>query len=84
MKVLIENKWVLLISPELLAWSSTFLLLYAWYGLKSIFWFKVAALLFTITVVIPHVLLGIVNFVLNRKVDKYHNHCSSLLYMDLQ
>ena len=71
MEFLVENKWVILVSLEVLAWSSTFFLLYARYGLKSSFWFKVATVLFALTGVIPQVLMGIVNFIATKKIDLF-------------
>ncbi|WP_312475160.1 hypothetical protein [Neobacillus sp.] len=71
MNFLIENKWAILVGLEVLAWSSTFLLLYARYGLKSNFWFKVATVLFALTGVIPQVLMGIINFISTKKVDLF-------------
>ena len=71
LEFLVENKWVILVSLEVLAWSSTFFLLYARYGLKSNFWFKVATVLFALTGVIPQVLMGIVNFIATKKIDLF-------------
>jgi hypothetical protein len=71
MDLLVEYKWVILLSLEILAWSSTFFLLYARYKLKSNFWFKVAAVLFAITGVIPQVVMGIINFIVMKKVDLF-------------
>ncbi|MED1472608.1 hypothetical protein [Bacillus salipaludis] len=71
MDFLLENKWVILVSLEVLAWSSTFFLLYARYGLQSSFWFKVATVLFALTGVIPQVLMGIINFLATRKIDQF-------------
>jgi uncharacterized membrane protein len=71
MDFLVENKWIILVIFEVLAWSSTFFLLYARYGLKSSFWFKVATVLFALTGVIPQVLMGMINFIANRKVDLF-------------
>jgi hypothetical protein len=71
MNFLVEYKWVILVSFEVLAWSSTFFLLYARYGLKSSFWFKVATILFALTGVIPQVLMGIINFIATRKIDVF-------------
>jgi hypothetical protein len=68
---LVENKWAILVSLEVLAWSSTFFMLYARYGLKSSFWFKIATVLFALTGVIPQVLMGIVNFIATKKVDVF-------------
>jgi hypothetical protein len=69
MEFLLENKWAILVSLEVLAWSSTFFMLYARYGLKSSFWFKIATVLFAFTGVIPQVLMGIINFIATKKVD---------------
>ncbi|WP_066300282.1 hypothetical protein [Bacillus sp. FJAT-29937] len=71
MNVLVDNKWLILVILEVLAWASIFFLLYARYSLKSDFWFKVAAVLVAITGVIPQVLMGIVNFIFTRKVDLF-------------
>jgi hypothetical protein len=71
MNFLMEYKWVILLCLEVLAWSSTFFLLYARYRLKSNFWFKVATILFAITGVIPQVTMGIINFVEMKKVDLF-------------
>lgn len=71
MDFLVENKWTILVSLEVLAWSSTFFMLYARYGLKSSFWFKIATVLFALTGVIPQVLMGIVNFIATKKVDLF-------------
>jgi hypothetical protein len=71
MNFLMEYKWVILLCLEVLAWSSTFFLLYARYRLKSDFWFKVATILFAITGVIPQVTMGIINFVVMKKVDLF-------------
>lgn len=69
MDFLLENRWAILVSLEVLAWSSTFFMLYARYGLKSSFWFKVATVLFALTGVIPQVLMGIVNFIATKSLD---------------
>ena len=71
MDFLITNKWIILVIFEVLAWSSTFFLLYARYGLKSSFWFKFATVLFALTGVIPQVLMGIINFIATKKVDLF-------------
>ncbi|MEH7305689.1 hypothetical protein [Neobacillus drentensis] len=71
MDFLVENKWAILVSLEVLAWSSTFFLLYARYGMKSSFWFKIATVLLVLTGVIPQVLMGIVNFIATNKVDSF-------------
>ncbi|WP_180960450.1 hypothetical protein [Neobacillus cucumis] len=68
---MIENKWVILVCLEVLAWASTFFLLYARYGLKSSLWFKVATVLFALTGVIPQVLMGIINFISTKKIDLF-------------
>jgi hypothetical protein len=69
MEFLLENKWAILVGLEVLAWSSTFFMLYTRYGLKSSFWFKIATVLFALTGVIPQVLMGIINFIATKKVD---------------
>ncbi|MEH7121639.1 hypothetical protein V7127_00175 [Bacillus sp. JJ1773] len=71
MNVLVENKWIILGILEVLAWASIFFLLYARYGLKSDFWFKVAAVLVASIGVIPQVLMGLINFIFTNKVDLF-------------
>lgn len=71
MDFLIENKWTILVSLEVLAWSSTFFLLYARYGLQSAFWFKIATVLFALTGVIPQVTMGIINFIATKELDVF-------------
>ncbi|MEH7347176.1 hypothetical protein V7122_25445 [Bacillus sp. JJ1532] len=71
MNVLVENKWLILVILEVLAWASIFFLLYARYRLKSNFWFKVAAVLVALTGVVPQVLMGIINFIFTSKVDLF-------------
>lgn len=71
MNFLVEHKWGILVAFEILAWLSTFFLLYARYGLKSSFWFKFATVLFTLTGVIPQVFMGIINFISSRKIDLF-------------
>jgi hypothetical protein len=71
MNVLVEYKWAILLSLEVLAWASTFFLLYARYKLRSPFWFKVGTFLFAITGVIPQVVMGIINFIVMKKVDLF-------------
>jgi hypothetical protein len=71
MDFLLSNKWLILASLEVLAWSSTFFLLYARYGLQSKLWFRVATVLFALTGVIPQVLMGILNFIATKKIDLF-------------
>lgn len=71
MNYIIENKWLILICLEVLAWSSTFFMLYARYGLNSQTLFKVGTVLTILTGVIPQVTLGIVNFISSRKIDLF-------------
>ncbi|MCQ6282786.1 hypothetical protein [Bacillus sp. EB600] len=69
MTFLVEFKWFILIGLEVLAWTFTFFLFYARYRLQSNFWFKVGMVLFTITGVIPQVIIGIINFIVKRELD---------------
>lgn len=71
MDFIIDNKWIVLASLEVLAWLSTFFVLYARYGLKSSFWFRVGSVLLAITGFIPQILIGIVNFATTRKLDYF-------------
>jgi hypothetical protein len=71
LEFLVEHKWAILVGLEVLAWLSTFFLLYARYRLKSSFWFKVATVLVALTGVIPQVLMGVFNFIATKKVDVF-------------
>jgi hypothetical protein len=68
---ILENRWVILVSLEVLAWFSTFFVFYARYAMKSTFWFRVASVLFAITGIIPQVIIGIINFMHNRNLDLF-------------
>lgn len=62
-------KWWILIGFEVLAWSSTFFMFYARYGMQSKRWFKFGVVAFTLTGVIPQVLMGIMNFIATLEID---------------
>ncbi|QDP39620.1 hypothetical protein [Radiobacillus deserti] len=66
-----ENKWVLLVIFEILAWASTFFMLYARYRLQSKWGFKIGVFLSILTGIIPQVTLGILNFIQEGKVDLF-------------
>lgn len=69
MNFILEYKWWILIGLEVLAWTFTFFMFYARYGMKSNFWFKVGVVMFTITGVIPQVIIGILNFISKWEID---------------
>jgi hypothetical protein len=69
--MLLAYRWIILIALEVLAWASTFFMLYARYGMRSKRWFRVGAVLFAITGVIPQVALGVLNFAATREVDTF-------------
>lgn len=66
-----ENKWLILLTLEFFAWSTTFFMFYARYKMQSPFWFKTASVLFTLTGIIPQVSLGIVNFITTKELDLF-------------
>ena len=70
-ELLIQYKWAILLGLEVLAWASTFFMLYARYRANSRALFRIGAVLTVGTGVIPQVLLGIVNFVTFRKLDLF-------------
>lgn len=70
MTFLLEHKWAILVSLEVLAWSSTFFMFYARYRLSP-FWFRVGTVLFAATGVIPQVIMGVLNFIATREVDLF-------------
>ena len=69
--LIIENKWIILLTLEFFAWLITFFMLYARYKMQSPFWFKAASILFALTGVIPQVSLGIVNFITTKELDLF-------------
>lgn len=70
-RVIMENKWTILLVLEIFAWSATFFTLYARYKMQSPFWFKAASVLLVLTGVIPQVFLGSINFAATREVDLF-------------
>lgn len=71
MELIIEYKWILLITLEVFAWAATFFMFYARYKIQSRLWFQVASVIFALTGVIPQVLLGIVNYVITKELDLF-------------
>lgn len=71
MNFIIANRWIILIILEILAWSSTFFMLYARYRLRSDLLFKIGTILTIITGVIPQTILGIINFIYLKKLDLF-------------
>jgi hypothetical protein len=69
--LILENKWIILLTLEFFAWLMTFFMLYARYKMQSPFWFKTASILFALTGVIPQVSLGIVNFITTKELDLF-------------
>jgi hypothetical protein len=70
-EILAEEKWIILLCLEILAWASTFFLFYARYRLKSGVWFKLAVILFSLTGVFPQVTMGIINFIVKKELDLF-------------
>ena len=71
MDVLVQYKWWILAALEVLAWSSTFFMLFARYGLKSDGWFKIGVFLTVMTGVLPQVTIGVINFIATRQIDLF-------------
>ncbi|PWK13403.1 hypothetical protein [Tumebacillus permanentifrigoris] len=71
MTAVLEYKWMILAVLEVVAWGMTFLMFYARYGMRSQLWFRVYAALFALTGLIPQVLIGILNFAVNRELDVF-------------
>lgn len=68
---IMDNKWAILLTFEIFAWSATVFLFYARYKMQSSFWFKFASVMLVFTGVIPQVLLGIFNFIATKEVDLF-------------
>ncbi len=71
MELILVHKWMVLLGLEVLAWSSTFFMLYARYKLRSAPLFKAGVFLTICTGVIPQCLLGIYNFYTYRTLDYF-------------
>jgi hypothetical protein len=71
MEFLVDYKWVILVTLEVLAWLATFFMFYARYGMRSHLWFRVGVVLLAITGVIPQVMMGIINFIERRELDLF-------------
>lgn len=71
MQAIIQYKWAILLGLEVLAWASTFFMLYARYRAQSNILFRIGAALTVLTGVIPQVLLGIVNLVSLQTLDLF-------------
>ncbi|HET7628019.1 MAG TPA: hypothetical protein VFK44_06470 [Bacillales bacterium] len=69
MEVFMQYKWWILAGFEVLAWSSTFFMFYARYGMRSDRWFKFGVAAFAVTGVIPQVLMGTLNFIMSHQID---------------
>ena len=68
---ILNQKWIILCCLEILAWITTFLMLYARYKIKSPLWFKISFILFFITGIFPQTILGILNFITVGKIDTF-------------
>lgn len=71
MEFITENKWIILMILEVLAWSSMFFMLYARYRLQSKQLFKLGTILSVMTGVVPQVTLGIINMITLKKMDAF-------------
>ena len=71
MNSILENKWIILLIMEVIAWLATLFMFYARYRMQSVLWFKIGTALFALTGVIPQVLLGIINFIVLQELDLF-------------
>ncbi|MBW7460030.1 hypothetical protein K0U00_38810, partial [Paenibacillus sepulcri] len=71
MNFILDNKWFILLMLEVLAWASTFFMVFARYRLGSKPLFRIGAILTVLTGVLPQVTLGIVNFIVEKKLDLF-------------
>jgi hypothetical protein len=69
--IILQNKWVILLVLEVLAWASTFFMLFARYRLASQPLFRIGAFLTVLTGVVPQVALGIINLFAEKKLDLF-------------
>lgn len=68
---ILDYKWIFLCLLEVTAWSITFFGIYARYKIKSEKGVRIAAILFFFTGVFPQIILGILNFIINKKIDVF-------------
>ncbi len=71
MTYILDYKWLILATLEVLAWASTFFMFYARYGLRSNRLFKLGIFLTVITGILPQVSMGIINYAATRQIDIY-------------
>ncbi|WP_196605374.1 hypothetical protein [Pectinatus haikarae] len=69
--LILDQKWLILFCLEILAWLITFFMLYVRYKMNSSGWFRISAVMFFVTGVIPQTLLGIVNFINAGQFDVF-------------
>ncbi|BBH21500.1 hypothetical protein Back11_28450 [Paenibacillus baekrokdamisoli] len=71
MDFILQNKWFILLTLEVLAWLATFFMMYARYRLGSTALFRAGAILTVLTGVIPQVVLGIINLIVEHTFDLF-------------
>lgn len=70
-KFIVDNKWLILLVLEVLAWSATFFMFYARYKMQSDFWFKAASAMLIMTGFVPQILLGVISFNETKEIDLF-------------
>lgn len=71
MNILLEYKWFILISCEIIAWLATFYMFYARYWLGSKLKFIISTVITILAGYIPHIGIGIMNFIQYRELDGF-------------
>jgi len=69
--ILLEYKWWILLSCELIAWAATFYMFYAMYWLKSNLQFIIAGLVALLTGYVPHITLAFADFLKYREINSF-------------
>ncbi|MCM3574190.1 hypothetical protein M3172_13420 [Mesobacillus subterraneus] len=69
MEFLITYKWLILISFETFAWLATFYMFYARYWLQSHAQFLIALTLAGLTGYVPHITLGVLDYINTGKIS---------------
>lgn len=67
MSILLEYKWVILVTSETVAWIATFYMGYARYWLQSKFQFIVSGAIAIITGYFPHITLAVLDYLKFRE-----------------
>jgi hypothetical protein len=81
--LLMANKWWILLISETVAWIATFYMAYARYWIKSNFQFIVSGAVAIITGYVPHITLGILDYLKYDKINLFNGFVLVLLILGI-